>query len=141
MAALRRARIKSSEGKEKNMSTMKYTKEHHWLRLDDDGVVTVGITEHAQNQLGDVVYVQLPQVGQGLTKGQEAVVLESVKAASGIMLPVEGEVTEINPAVTDDPGLINEDPLGRAWLFKLRPADASPLDQLMDEAAYKTYAE
>lgn len=123
------------------MSTMKYTKEHHWLRLDEDGVITVGITEHAQNQLGDVVYVQLPEVGQVLGKDQEAVVLESVKAASGIVLPVEGEVTEINPAVTDEPGLINDDPLGRAWLFKLRPTDAAPLDQLMDEAAYQAYAQ
>ena len=119
------------------MSTMKYTEEHHWLRLDDDGLVTVGITEHAQNQLGDVVYVQLPQTGQMLGNGQEAVVLESVKAASGIILPLEGEVVETNAAVTDDPGLINEDPLGKAWLFKLRPVDLSPLDQLMDEAAYR----
>jgi glycine cleavage system H protein len=123
------------------MSTMRYTEEHHWLRLDDDGVITVGITEHAQNQLGDVVYVQLPEVGQVLGKDQEAVVLESVKAASGIILPVEGEVVEINPAVTDEPELINEDPLGRAWLFKLRPRDVSPLDKLMDEAAYRAYAE
>lgn len=123
------------------MSAMKYTEEHHWLRLEADGLITVGITEHAQNQLGDVVYVQLPQVGQVLEKGQEAVVLESVKAASGIVLPVEGEVVEINSAVTDDPGLINEDPLGKAWLFKLRPRDISPLAQLMDEAAYKAYAD
>lgn len=123
------------------MSAMKYTEEHHWLRLDDDGLITVGITDHAQNQLGDVVYVQLPQVGQVLEQGQEAVVLESVKAASGIVLPVEGEVVEINSAVTDEPGLINEDPLDRAWLFKMRPRDTSQLDKLMDEAAYKAYAE
>lgn len=123
------------------MSAMKYTEEHHWLRLEAEGLITVGITEHAQNQLGDVVYVQLPQVGQVLEKGQEAVVLESVKAASGIVLPVEGEVVEINSAVTDDPGLINEDPLGKAWLFKLCPRDISPLAQLMDEAAYKAYAD
>lgn len=121
------------------MSTMKYTEEHHWLRLDDDGLVTVGITEHAQNQLGDVVYVQLPQVGQMLGQGQEAVVLESVKAASGIILPIEGEVVETNADVSDEPGLVNDDPLGKAWLFKLRAVDLSPLDKLMDEAAYQAH--
>ncbi len=121
------------------MSTMKYTPEHHWLRVDDDGLVTVGITEHAQNELGDVVYVQLPQVGQVLGQGQEAVVLESVKAASGIILPIEGEVVEINNAVTDEPGLVNEDPLGKAWLLKLRATDLSPLDTLMDEDAYRAH--
>ncbi len=121
------------------MSTMKYTEEHHWLRLDDDGLVTVGITEHAQNQLGDVVYVQLPQVGQMLGQGQEAVVLESVKAASGIILPIEGEVVETNADVSEEPGLVNDDPLGRAWLFKLRAVDLSPLDKLMDETAYQAH--
>lgn len=123
------------------MSSMKYTEEHHWLRLENDGLVTVGITEHAQNQLGDIVFVQLPEVGQKLDEGQEAVVIESVKAASGIVLPLSGEVVEVNGAVVDEPGLINDDPLEKGWLLKLRAADVSPLDSLMDHAAYQAYAQ
>lgn len=122
------------------MSGIKYTEEHHWLHLEDDGLVTVGITEHAQNQLGDIVFVQLPEVGQRLDKGQEAVVIESVKAASGIILPLVGEVVEINTAVVDEPGLINDDPLEKGWLLKLRAGDLSPLDELMDPVAYQAYA-
>jgi len=122
------------------MANIKYTEEHHWLRVDADGLVTVGITEHAQNQLGDIVFVQLPEVGQKLGEGQEAVVIESVKAASGIILPVQGEVVEINAAVVDEPGLINDDPLEKGWLLKLRADDLSPLDELMDHAAYQTFA-
>lgn len=122
------------------MSKIKYTEEHHWLRLDDDGLVTVGITEHAQNQLGDIVYLQLPAVGQYLGKGEEAVVIESVKAASGIVLPLQGEVVEINAAAVEEPGLLNDDPLHKGWLLKLRAADLSPLDALMDAAAYQSYA-
>lgn len=122
------------------MANIKYTEEHHWLRVDDDGLVTVGITEHAQNQLGDIVFVQLPQVGQKLDAGQEAVVIESVKAASGIILPLQGEVVETNAAVVDEPGLINDDPLEKGWLLKLRADDLSPLDKLMDHAAYQAFA-
>lgn len=122
------------------MSKIRYTEEHHWLCLNDEGVVVVGITEHAQNQLGDIVYVQLPAVGQHLAEGDEAVVIESVKAASGIILPLQGEVVEVNAAVMEEPGLINDDPLHKGWLFKLHAVDLSPLDELMDPVAYQSYA-
>ncbi|WP_211441177.1 glycine cleavage system protein GcvH [Collimonas humicola] len=118
------------------MSQVKYTVEHEWLRVEADGVVTVGITDFAQGHLGDLVFVQLPAVGAELAKGDEAAVIESVKAASEIMMPVAGTVTEINAALADAPETINEDPLGAGWFFKMKVNDATELNSLMDEAAY-----
>ncbi|WP_299205214.1 glycine cleavage system protein GcvH [uncultured Tateyamaria sp.] len=114
---------------------MKFTEEHEWLRADGDDYV-VGITEHATTQLGDLVFVELPEVGTTVTKDEEIVVIESVKAASDIMAPVDGEITEVNTALADDPSLANSDPLGAGWFFKIKPSDASQIDTLMDEAAY-----
>ncbi|WP_372892662.1 glycine cleavage system protein GcvH [Rhodosalinus sp.] len=115
---------------------MKYTEDHEWLR-DEDEVIVVGITEHAAEQLGDVVFVELPDEGATVTKDDEIVVIESVKAASDILAPVDGEITEVNDAIVENPAMVNEDPLGNAWFFKIRPSDRSQLDDLMDEAAYK----
>lgn len=114
---------------------MKFTEEHEWLRPEDD-VVVVGITEHAATQLGDVVFVELPESGSEVAKDDEAVVIESVKAASDILAPIDGEIVEVNEALVDNPGLVNEDPMGAAWFFKIKPADPSQLDAYMDEAAY-----
>jgi glycine cleavage system H protein len=115
---------------------MKFTPEHEWLR-PDGGLVTVGITEHAATQLGDVVFVELPEEGRKVTKGEEICVIESVKAASDILAPLDGEIVEVNQALADMPGLVNEDALGKAWFFKMRPANMKDVDGYMDEAAYK----
>ena len=115
---------------------MKYTEEHEWLRLEGD-VVVVGITEHATTQLGDIVFVELPEVGTTVTKDDEIVVIESVKAASDIMAPIDGEIVEVNEALADNPALANEDAIGDGWFFKIKPSDASQMDDYMDEAAYK----
>ena len=117
---------------------MKFTEEHEWLR-DEDGVIVVGITEHASEQLGDVVFVELPEVGKQVTKDDEIVVIESVKAASDILAPIDGEIVEVNEALTDEPGKVNDDPQGDAWFFKMKPSEPSQMDDLMDEAAYKKY--
>jgi len=117
---------------------MKFTEEHEWLREEDD-VVVVGITEHASEQLGDVVFVELPEVGKQVTKDDEIVVIESVKAASDILAPIDGEIVEVNDVLTDEPGKVNDDPMGDAWFFKIRPSEPSQMDDLMDEAAYKKY--
>jgi len=117
---------------------MKYTEEHEWLRVEDD-LVVVGITEHAATQLGDVVFVELPEAGTEVAKDDEIVVIESVKAASDILAPLDGEIVEVNEALADNPGLVNEDATGEAWFFKLRIADLSALDEMMDEAAYKAF--
>lgn len=123
------------------MNTTKYTHEHEWLRMDDDGVVTVGITDFAQDHLGDLVFVQLPEVGKQVPKGEEVAVIESVKTASEIMMPVAGVITEINPLLVDEPGTINEDPMGEGWFFKFKPSDVTELDGLMDEAGYTAFLE
>ncbi len=117
---------------------MKYTEEHEWLRVEDD-LVLVGITAHASEQLGDVVFVELPEVGAEVTKDDDVVVIESVKAASDILAPIDGEIVEINEALADEPGKVNEDPEGEAWFFKLKPSDASQMDDFMDEAGYKKF--
>jgi glycine cleavage system H protein len=122
------------------MSTVKYTDEHEWVRLDGD-IATVGITDYAQNQLGDVVYLELPKPGQKVEKGKQAAVVESVKAASEVYAPVTGEVVEANQALVDEPATVNADPMGRGWFMKLRLADKGQLDGLMDEAAYKKFVE
>ena len=117
-----------------------YTKEHEWVRIEGDGA-TVGITDFAQGQLGDVVFVEIPEAGRQLTKGGEAAVVESVKAASDVYSPVTGEVTEGNQAVVDEPSLINSDPEGEGWFFKLRLSDTSELEGLMDADAYKSFCD
>lgn len=114
---------------------MKYTEDHEWLRVDGD-VVVVGITAHASEQLGDVVFVELPEPGTSVSKDEEICVIESVKAASDIRAPLDGEIVEVNAEVADNPGLVNEDPTGKAWFFKMKVADLSALDAMMDEAAY-----
>lgn len=114
---------------------LKYTESHEWVRLEADGTLTVGITEYAQDALGDIVFVELPQVGKTFTAGQDAAVVESVKAASDIYSPVAGTVLEVNQPVADAPDSINADAFG-AWLFKLKPADANAIDGLMDADAY-----
>jgi glycine cleavage system H protein len=115
---------------------MKFTDEHEWLKLDGD-VATVGITEHASIQLGDLVFIELPKIGAKLRKGEAAAVVESVKAASDVYAPLNGDVTEINDAVVKEPALVNSDPLGKGWLYKIKLANPSDFDGLMDEAAYK----
>jgi len=114
---------------------MKFTEEHEWLRVEDD-VVVVGITEHAAEQLGDLVFVELPDEGRMVVKDEEVVVIESVKAASDIMAPVDGEIVEVNEALVDNPALVNEDPTGDGWFFKMKLEDMSVMDDMMDEAAY-----
>jgi glycine cleavage system H protein len=118
--------------------TVYYTREHEWIRVDGD-TATVGISDHAQQALGDIVFAEMPEPGRTLNKGDEAAVVESVKAASDVYAPVAGEVVEGNPAVTDDPALINRDPEGEGWFFKLRLTDEGELQELMDEAAYRDW--
>jgi len=115
---------------------MKFTEDHEWLR-DDDGIIVVGITEHASTQLGDVVFVELPETETRVAKGDEIVVIESVKAASDIVAPVDGEIVAVNDDLADNPGLVNEDPLGGAWFFKMKVEDMSQLDGFMTEDEYK----
>lgn len=117
---------------------MKYTEEHEWVRVDGDEVV-VGITTHAAEQLGDVVFVELPDEGATVSKDDEIVVIESVKAASDILAPLDGEITEVNAALIDEPSKVNDDPEGDAWFFKMKIEDMSGLDDMMDEAAYKAF--
>jgi len=117
---------------------MKFTEEHEWLRPEDD-LVVVGITEHATTQLGDIVFVELPDVGTTVTKDEEVVVIESVKAASDIMSPIDGEIVEVNTALADTPALANDDAIGAGWFFKIKPSDPSQMDEYMDEAAYNAF--
>ena len=115
--------------------TKKYTTEHEWLSVDGD-IATVGITEHAQQQLGDVVFVDLPTVGKTVEQGKDAAVVESVKAASDVFAPITGEIVAVNQKLADSPGLVNEDAEGAAWFMKIKIADPSQLDGMMDKAAY-----
>lgn len=117
---------------------MKYTEEHEWLKPEGD-LLVVGITEHAATQLGDIVFVELPEVGTEVAKGDEVVVIESVKAASDILAPLDGEIVEINEALADAPGQVNEDPTDTGWFFKMRPADMAEYDGLMSEAEYMDF--
>jgi glycine cleavage system H protein len=119
------------------MTTL-FTSDHEWLRIEGD-VATIGITEYAQSQLGDIVFVELPKVGRALKKAEAAAVVESVKAASEVYAPISGDVLEVNDAVVAEPALVNSDADGKAWFFKMRVADKSELDGLMDEAAYKAH--
>ena len=119
--------------------TVKYTEDHEWLKVDGD-VATVGITVHAQDALGDVVFVDLPAVGTTFAQKETAGVVESVKAAADVYMPVTGEVVKVNEALRDDPSLANSDPLGAGWFFKVKLSDASQLDALMDETSYTAFA-
>lgn len=120
------------------MADKRYTKDHEWIRLDGD-VATVGITEHAQSQLGDIVYVELPELGKKVSKGGEAAVVESVKAASDVYAPAAGEVVAINDALSGSPGAINEDAEGSGWFFRIKLASADELSDLMTDQQYKDY--
>lgn len=118
------------------MNQTYYTADHEWISLEGD-LATVGITDHAQEQLGDLVFVELPEIGRTLEKGEETVVVESVKAASDVYAPVSGQVTAVNGELAGDPALVNRSPLGEGWLFKLKVADPSQLEGLMDAEAYQ----
>jgi len=120
------------------MSTLRYTEEHEWIRVDGD-TATIGISPYAQEQLGDVVFVDLPQPGKKVEKGKEVAVVESVKAASEVYAPVSGEVVAVNGDLTSEPAKVNSDPLGQGWFVKLKLANKAELDGLMDQAAYDAY--
>jgi len=120
------------------MAIERYTKDHEWIRVED-GVGTVGITDHAQQQLGDIVFVEVPEPGRQAKRGEAVAVVESVKAASDVFAPVSGEVVEVNAAIAAEPALVNADAQGKAWFFKVKISDAAELDGLMDEAAYQEF--
>ena len=120
------------------MSALRFTRDHEWVRLDGD-LAVVGITDYAQSQLGDIVYVELPEIGRRVEQGKEAAVVESVKAASEVYAPVSGEVAEVNEALAADPAVVNADPTGEGWFLKLRLADPKELDGLMSEEEYQRF--
>ncbi|MDO4450458.1 MAG: glycine cleavage system protein GcvH [Moraxella sp.] len=119
-------------------SELKYVASHEWLRLEADGTITVGITDHAQDLLGDVVFVELPEVGRVVEKDEEVAVVESVKAASDVYAPIAGEIVEINEEFVDNPEWVNEDPYGKAWFFKVKPANPADYDSLMSADEYES---
>jgi len=121
------------------MEEIKFTKSHEWISLTSDGIATVGITDHAQHALGDVVFVEMPEIGSVVTAGKEAGVVESVKAASDIYSPISGEIVDINEDVVANPELLNKDPQNSAWLFKIRPSNLKELDALLDTKAYEAF--
>ena len=118
---------------------LKYVKTHEWARLNDDGSVTVGISDNAQEQLGDMVFVELPELGQEVTAAEASAVVESVKAASDVYAPLSGEVVEVNEALADSPETVNQDAYGEGWLFRIQPAAAAELEELMDAEAYEVF--
>jgi glycine cleavage system H protein len=122
------------------MTTLRFTKDHEWVRVDGD-LAVVGISDYAQSQLGDVVYVELPEIGRRVEQGKEAAVVESVKAASEVYAPISGEVAEVNETLATDPAMVNTDPMGDGWFLKLRLDDPKELAGLMDEAAYQRLVE
>jgi len=122
------------------MIVLRFTTDHEWIRLEGD-LAVIGITDYAQSQLGDVVYVELPEIGRRVEKGKEAAVVESVKAASEVYAPVSGEVVEVNDEIAADPAKVNADPMGEGWFIKLRLADPKELDGLMGEEAYQRFVE
>ncbi len=122
-------------------SDLKYTRDHEWLRLEDDSVVTIGITDHAQAQLGDLVFVEVPETGSSLGAGDAAAVVESVKAASDVYAPIAGEVVGANEQLDESPELVNNDPFGEGWIYKLRVENPAALDELMSAADYEAFAE
>ncbi len=118
-------------------SELKYVASHEWLKREDDGTITVGITDHAQDLLGDVVFVELPEIGRSVSADEEIAVVESVKAASDVYAPISGEIVAINEALVDNPELANEDPYGQAWFFKIKPENDSDFDDLMNSDEYQ----
>jgi glycine cleavage system H protein len=122
------------------MSLLRFTRDHEWIRLDGD-LAVVGITDYAQSQLGDVVYVELPEIGRRIEQGKEAAVVESIKAASEVYAPVSGEVVEVNDSLAADPAKVNADPLGEGWFLKLRLSDPKELEGLFDEGGYQKFVE
>ena len=123
------------------MSELRYTEDHEWVRLEGDGPATIGITDHAQTALGDVVFVDLPEVGREVAAGEACAVVESVKAASDVYAPVAGRVVEVNAALVEDPGLINREPTGEGWFFRIEPKEPAAVAALMDEGAYAAFVE
>jgi glycine cleavage system H protein len=123
------------------MSETRYTRDHEWVRLEDDGTVTVGITDHAQEALGDIVFVELPAVNRKVATAAACAVVESTKAASDVYAPLAGRIAEINDAIVEDPGMVNGDAEGEAWFFRLEPDDTEEFEELMDEEGYEAYLE
>jgi len=123
------------------LDDLKYTKTHEWVRQEADGTLTVGITDHAQALLGDMVFIEVPEAGTAFTTGDDCAVVESVKAASDVYCPVSGEITESNEALADAPEIVNKDPFGDGWLFKLRPTDENEINDLFDATSYKEIME
>ncbi|EGE10175.1 glycine cleavage system protein GcvH [Moraxella catarrhalis] len=117
---------------------LKYVASHEWLKLEDDGIITVGITDHAQDLLGDVVFVELPEFGREVSADEEIAVVESVKAASDVYAPIAGEIVEINDELVDSPELANEDPYGKAWFFKIKPTNVTDYDDLLSAEEYQS---
>lgn len=122
------------------MSEMRFSKDHEWIRTDGDGA-TIGITDHAQNALGDVVFVDLPELGRIVASGEACAVVESVKAASDVYAPIAGKIIEVNSALSDDPGLVNREPTEGGWFFRIESADADEIAVLMDEGAYHSFVD
>ncbi len=120
------------------MADLRYSEDHEWVRIEGD-IAVIGISDYAQEQLGDVVFVELPEPGRAVAQGEEAAVVESVKAASEVCAPVSGEVVEVNEPLTDDPGLVNREPTGGGWFLKLRMSDPGEVEDLLDEAAYRAF--
>ena len=118
------------------MATMRYTEDHEWVRTEDDGSATIGITDHAQDALGDIVFVEMPEVGRHFAKGDPACVVESVKAAADVKMPLAGTIVAVNDALPDDPAKVNTAPMTDGWFLRVKPDDATELDGLMDDAAY-----
>ncbi len=123
------------------MAEIRYTKDHEWVRLEDDGTLTVGITDHAQEALGDIVFIELPEVDREVVEGESCATVESTKAASDVYAPVAGKISETNESVVEDPGLINRDPQGEGWLWRMEPGDEDNFEELMDEEAYQALLE
>lgn len=123
------------------MSETRYTRDHEWVRLEDDGTLTVGITDHAQEALGDIVFVELPAIDRKVAEAEACAVVESTKAASDVYAPLAGRIAEVNDAVVDDPGMINGDAEGEAWLWRMEPDDDEAFEALMDADAYEAYLE
>lgn len=121
------------------MNAMRFTKDHEWILMEEGDIGVVGITDYAQDQLGELVYVELPEVEQELGSGSDAVIIESVKAAGEVKAPVSGSVVEVNESLVDEPEKVNNDPTGEGWFIKIKVADVKELDELMDEEAYKEY--
>jgi glycine cleavage system H protein len=123
------------------MAETRYTSDHEWVRLEEDGTLTIGITDHAQEALGDIVFVELPIVDRDVAEGESCATVESTKAANDVFAPVAGRIAEINDAIVEDPGLINRDPMGEGWFWRMEPEDDDKFESLMDEEAYQALLE